>query len=159
MTEVKIFENAQAVEATRAENKAFIFNIQAMMSAAKATLSKPVAVTHRTSSSGDSQVSQAIIACVSQAAALGTTQITMSQIKAMLSDGGVNIADKATSKKISDYTWNMSERNKNLKSVALLKLVKDASSNALSGIYEINSEHPSVAAAIAKAQAEEEVAE
>jgi hypothetical protein len=69
----------------------------------------------------------------------------------MLSDGGVDITDKTTAKKISNYVWNMSERNKYLKSVALLTLVKDSLGNTLSGVYGINMSHPSVVNAIAKA--------
>ena len=74
----------------------------------------------------------------------------------MLASGGVDITDKAVAKKVSDYVWNMSERNKNLKGVALLTLVKDASGQVLSGIYDINMSHPSVVVALNEAKASEE---
>jgi len=140
------------VKTNRETNKQFIFNMAAMVNAAKTTLAKPVATHTRTSSgSGDSQVTQAIMACVCQAAVLGSTQLTMSQIKMMLSDGGVDITNKNTAKTISDYVWNMSERKKDRKSVALLTIVKDASGQAIKGVYGINMSHPSVVSAIAKA--------
>ena len=148
------------VKTNRETNKPFIFNMAAMVNAAKTTLTKPVASHTRTSTgSGNSQVTQAIMACVCQAAVLGSTQLTMSQIKMMLSDGGIDITDKTTAKINSDYVWNLSERKKDRKSPALLTLVKDASGNTLSGVYGINMQHPSVVNAIAKAAEEEVVAE
>lgn len=160
----KTLVNETVVNETRIENKPFIFNLEAMQAAAKATLAKPVATHARTSTAaGQSQLTQAIGACVCQAAVLGSTQLSMGQIKMMLSDGGFDISDKAVAKKISDYVWNVSERNTKSKSVALLTLVKDSAGQVLSGVYGINMSHPSVVNALSQVpqdvEAEAEVAE
>lgn len=122
----KTFDNVNEVKTTREEGRKIVFNMAAALAALKAT---PMKAGRTGGASESGALKQCILDCIDAAKNDSTTQIGMSQIKAMLGSAGYDLADKKVMKLVSDTVWGISDRNKNCKQPVL--------KGVSTGVYDI----------------------